>query len=523
MKITRRNFLQGTLASAVVPVSFSLSGCVGEAQIFQHGVASGDPLADRVILWTRVTIPETYQNIAPEVITVQWQIAVDQGFTQIIQQGSTEALSSKDYTVKVDADGLLADTRYYYRFILENKISPVGRTKTLPATSIDQVKLAFTSCSHYSFGYFNVYARMADQDDLDVVLHLGDYLYEYGNDDIYRNPFLLNRLHEPAHEMLTLADYRQRHALYKTDIDLQRLHQTHPMICIWDDHEFANDAWQSGAENHQPDTEGSWQTRSQAAIQAYYEWMPIREPEMGQSREKAYRNFRFGDLLNLTMLDTRFIGRDQQISTFDGSENNPERTLLGFEQETWLEQQLLSAQQVGITWKLLGQQVMMMPMRLAGSYLNKDTWDGYQAARLRLLDFIESQQINDVVVLTGDIHSSWAAELAKNPYDINQYNALTAKGALAVEFVTSSVTSPSIPLVGVQQIVGDAAQLLRVENWHIKYIDMKNRGFVKLTITHQQVKADWYHVPIVSTRNNFVQKARTFIVKQGKAQLLSSR
>lgn len=519
MTISRRGILQGTLITAVAPSVLSLSGCVASSDLYLHGVASGDPLSDRVILWTHITLPEKYQQHRQ--VDVQWQVALDSDFNQIILQGLTTASDTRDYTVKVDAIGLASNTRYFYRFIVEDIISPIGRTKTLPQDNVDQIKLAYTSCSHYSFGYFNVYARMAEQDDLDVVLHLGDYLYEYGNDDIYRNPLLINRKHVPAHEMVSLSDYRQRHALYKTDSDLQKLHATHPMICIWDDHEFANDAWIGGAENHQPETEGDWQTRAQVAIQAYYEWMPIREPISGM-KEKAYRNFRFGSLMDLNILDTRFIGRDQQIESFDGSESDPNRTLLGFEQETWLEDKLSLAQQDGVTWKLLGQQVLMLQLRFLGNYISKDTWDGYRKARKRLLNYVEDNGIDNLVVLTGDVHSSWAAEISKNPYKLDKYNPITSEGALAVEFVTPAVTSPSIPIAGIQQIIGNAAKILRLENPHIKYIDFENRGFVVLNIAEHQVKADWYHVPIVGIKNNHVSKAQSFIVKKGEAKLYRS-
>lgn len=522
MTVSRRHFLKASLAASVAPITLSLAGCKVEADdVFAHGVASGDPLADSVIIWTRISIPK---NISIPVnkalnVNVQWEVATTPDFKQIVRSGKAVTSMAVDFTVKVDVTGLAADTRYYYRFTVEKIVSPTGRTKTLPVGDVQQVNLAFTSCSHHAFGYFNVYDLIAKQDDLDAVLHLGDYVYEYGRYDIYNNAFLLDRQHEPAHEMVSLSDYRQRHAQYKKDKDLQALHSKHPVIAVWDDHEFANDTWQGGAQNHNPEKgEGDWAVRAKNAVQSYYEWMPIREPVAGK-REKAYRQFQFGQLLDLNMLDTRFYGRDKHIEKFDGAELDESRSLLGFEQESWLQNNLMAAKNNGTKWKLLGQQVQMMQIRAFGQYMNKDSWDGYQAARNRLLDFIDTNKIDNVVILTGDVHSSWAAEICKDPYDKNNYNANTGEGAVAVELVTPSVSSPSIPIPGVQQFVGDAAKVLRGENQHIKYIDMKNRGYVRLAITPEKVQAYWHHVPFVSFKNKYTYIDTSYIIKDGEAKL----
>lgn len=523
MEISRRGFLKGVTASAVVPGTALLQGCMVNVEgVFEHGVASGDPLQDRVILWTRISIPKNVKYTSGQIINVHWEMSEDERFLSIARNGTTTTSDAVDFTVKVDADGLSDNTRYYYRFKVEDVVSPVGRTKTLPEGDVEQLNIAFTSCSHYMFGYFNVYSRIADIDDLDAVLHLGDYIYEYGNKDLYRNPFLLDRKHEPDHEMVTLADYRTRHAQYKRDSDARYLHAKHPMICVWDDHEFTDNAWKGGARNHNPEKgEGDWGDRSRAAIQSYYEWMPIREPENSAhrtSRDQLYRTFRFGNLIEMIMLDTRYVGRDEQVK-LDGTERDENRSLLGFEQEQWLESSLVKAQQDGITWKMLGQQVQMMQLRAFGQYVNSDSWDGYQAARNRLLDFVEQKEIDNLVILTGDIHSSWAAEICKNPYDPKQYNFITGEGAKAVEFVTPSVTSPSIPVPGLQQVVGDAGKLLRLENQHIRYIDFKSRGFVLLRANKEKVVAEWLHVPVVGLRNDNVYLDRTFTVYAGESKL----
>jgi alkaline phosphatase D len=525
MSISRRNFLKGSALLTVMPMSLSLSGCTFKTNPFCHGVASGDPLHDAVIIWSRVTIPEEISeliDISDLTLPVRWQISLSPTFTQIIKEGVFETSQERDFTIKVDVTDLAPDSHYYYRFVIEEFeepiFSPVGRSKTLPQYDVSNVKLAMTSCSHFSYGYFNVYARIAEIDDLDAVLHLGDYLYEYGNEDVYRNPFLWGRLVEPKHEMISLADYRLRHATYKTDSDLQTLHKTHPMICIWDDHEFTNDTWRGGAKNHN-ENEGDWYIRAKAAIQAYYEWMPIREPQNGQ-REKAYRTFKFGQLLHLNMLDTRYIGRDEQVDIKDPTRLDPMRTLLGFEQEQWLEDNMLEASNDGVVWHLIGQQVQMMQIHMLGQPINGDAWDGYPAARERLLNFIEQNNIDNVIFLTGDVHSSWAANIAKNPYDWHQYNRFTHDGALAVEIVTPSVTSPSIPVPGLQQIIGDVGKVIKPENPHIRYVDLKNRGFVTLNITAERLTSQWHHVPVVGFKNtqSFIDK--TLYVNAGTPKLL---
>lgn len=523
---SRRNIIKASAALTLASSTLSLQACkeANPDSVFANGVASGDPWSDRVILWTRITVPKTVKLSPGQLIKVNWEIALDEKFKNKVNKGSAYTSDQLDFTVKVDADQLAANQHYFYRFMVNDVVSPTGRTKTLPEGDVEQLKIAFTSCSHFSYGYFNVYARMAEQKDLDVVLHLGDYLYEYGNKDLYRNPFLVDRQHEPVHEMVTLRDYRLRHAQYKRDKDLQALHSTHPVICIWDDHEFANDTWRGGAENHTEGKEGSWKDRSAAAIRAYYEWMPIREPDSrwftSNDREKAYRRFRFGNLMDLNILDTRFVGRSKHIDKFDGTaELLDDRSLLGFEQESWLETNLAQAQQQGVTWKLLGQQVQMMQIRTFGHYVNKDSWDGYQAARNRLLDFIGRESIDNVAILTGDVHSSWAAEITKDPYDFKKYNFFTSEGAQAVEFVTPSVTSPTIPVPGLQQLVGDAAKALQLENPHIKYIDFKNRGFVRLTITKEKMQADWFHVPVVGIPNKDLYLGWSMYVKAGQAKL----
>ena len=294
MALDRRDFLLGSAAAAAsLPW---LAACAGPGwqprpgNPFHHGVASGDPLADRVVLWTRVSPPPD----APESIPVRWSVARDPAMSFEVAHGRSVAGPRRDHTVKVDATGLSPGRSYFYRFSVLDHDSPVGRTRTLPSGSPSSVRLALCSGSNMAFGYFNAYALLARRTDLDAVLHLGDYLYEYAN-GTYGDGAPFGRIPQPDREIVTLADYRTRHAQYKSDPDLQEVHRQHPFIAIWDDHEIAKGAWLSGAQNHQPD-EGAWTARWQNAVRAYLEWMPIREVVMGQSA-RTYRRFRFGSLL----------------------------------------------------------------------------------------------------------------------------------------------------------------------------------------------------------------------------------
>ena len=369
----RRSFIRGMALGAVALSGLGLAGCGGsddaDGASFDHGVASGDPLTDRVILWTRV-------NTSEADVAVTWEVASDAGFVAVVASGTESANASRDHTVKVDATDLQPAKAYWYRFKVGATTSPIGRTKTLPIGSVAQVRLAVFSCANYPTGYFNVYAEAAKRDDLDATVHLGDYLYEYARGGYASaNAQALDRLVLPATEILTLADYRARHAQYKTDIDLQALHARAPMIAVWDDHEIANDTYRTGADNHQPATEGEFALRKAAAIQAYHEWMPTRV-SVG---ERIYRSFDFGNLVSLHMLDTRLIGRDKQLdyanyftatgfdaAGFTAAVADPARQLMGAEQTTWLQQQLRAST---ATWQVLGQQVLMGRMNIPAPIL----------------------------------------------------------------------------------------------------------------------------------------------------------
>lgn len=520
-RLTRRDFVAALAATGITAPALA-DGFRGRRPgdpdvAFAHGVASGDPLHDRVILWTRIT-PDQPDDL----VVGTWRIARDPGMRRVCGGGRFATDVRADFTVKVDAGGLEPGETYYYQFESGGRRSPIGRTRTLPRRRVDAMRIAFVSCSNFPYGYFNAYARIAERHDLDFVMHLGDYIYEYAAGQ-YSSPnpqVAAARSVAPANEIVSLLDYRLRHALYKTDPDLQEAHRQHPFICVWDDHESANDAWQGGAENHDPELgEGEWTARRRNAVRAYNEWMPIRD--RGAFDDRIWRRFRAGDLVDLLMLDTRLHGRDLQAA-FKGSPvlpvndptiTDPSRTLLGFDQEAWLYEQLVASQQRGTTWRLLGQQVMMAQLSpsFGTSILNPDQWDGYAPARERLFATIRDNGIDNVIVTSGDIHSAWCNDLASNPWSPD-YGA-NGKGVVAVEFVTPAVSSPG-PIPDPQVAAVQAAQL-RAVSPHMKYIDLDRRGYVLLDVNRQRVQGEVWHVPTVDARTAGQTLSAAFVTEAG--------
>jgi alkaline phosphatase D len=514
MNISRRDFLVTTAAAGVSGlVRLEGQQTPTARKVFRHGVASGDPLGDRVILWTRVTAPP---NAVPE---VSWAVARDAAFRRIVARGTTPTAASRDFTVKIDAGGLDPATTYFYRFQALGERSPTGRTRTLPVSNAQRVRLALASCANYPYGYFNVYRNIAARADLDAVLHLGDYLYEYANGQ-YGDGTSLGRVPNPDRELVGFEDYRLRHAQYKSDPDLQEVHRQHPFVVVWDDHEFANNAWQDGAGNHNPDRgEGEWGPRRAAAVRAFFVWLPIRE-DRATRQPRIYRSFAFGDLADLVMLDTRLVGRDEQAVKRDSIAviDDPVRSLLGRAQEQWLFSELTASSRSNVTWQLLGQQVMFAAGSLPGAEaVSTDTWEGYRPARQRVLDAITGLKLPNVVVLTGDVHSSWAYDIALNPWD--GYDAATGRGAIAVEFVTPAISSPS----GFANDRGPEriATLLRTRP-HLRYIEGLHRGYVVLDVTRQRAQADWYVVPTVSERSRAERFDKGFVTEAGRPHLVEA-
>ena len=516
MTFTRRDFLA---TGAIAIGSASLAGVdrvfarQGSEAVFRHGIASGDPLRDRVVLWTRVT-----PGRPDEVIDVGWMLARDARMSRVFASGSVRTSAARDYTVKLDAVALEPGTTYYYRFSARGARSPVGRTRTLPARPTSRARLAIVSCSNFPFGFFNVYGRIAARRDLDAVLHLGDYIYEYANGR-YGNrnegdgrP--LGRAVVPDKEIITLSDYRARYAQYREDPDLQAAHRQHAFITVWDDHEFANNAWREGAQNHDA-SEGAWTDRQAAALQAWREWMPVREAPNAAYR--LYRQFAFGDLADLLMLDTRIEGRELQVPRTDVTAlERTSRQLLGRTQEEWLFENLRDSTAAGKPWQVLGQQVMFAPqVARGGAVLNADSWDGYRAARDRVFDAAEAAKTNHLLVLTGDVHSAWAYDLAREPFTPKTYDPDTGKGAIGTEIVTPSVTSPN-------GLRADQIGTIMSLRPHLKYVSGEHRGYVVLDLTRERLQADWWYVPTILERTASEQFGKGMVSEARRPHLVAA-
>lgn len=458
---------------------------------FLHGVASGDPLTDRVILWTRVSPADTSLPV-----TVNWRIAADTNFTTIINSGSFITSAARDFTVKVDADGLQPGTWYYYDFETGGSHSLIGRTKTAPSGAVSQARFAVASCAKYSKGFFNAYARIGERNDIDAVIHLGDYIYESDDEGDAGRPM------EPLARCSTLTMFRTRYAQYHSDLDLVYARQQYPWINVWDDHETGNDCWQYGSE-HFPDST-QFAHIKQDATQAYFEWIPIREDSTRPG--SIYRKLQYGDLIDFLMLDTRREGRMKPLEFGDTMIFDANRTILGHEQYDWLIAQLDSS---SAQWRILGQQVMMAQLRFLGSLVNNDQWNGYSAERDKLLNYIADSSINNVVTLTGDVHSSFAWDV---PKDVAQYDSATHQGSIAVEFITPAIVSSdpdfSFPFAPVKN-----------NNPSIQYLDMVHNGYVVLDVTPGKVQGDFYFVETTNVRKSTENFSAAFYTLDGTRYL----
>lgn len=504
MAITRRTFAR-SLTTAGIAGMFSGRAPAQVSGSFRHGVASGDPLMNRVIIWTRIT-PASPEDLIP----VEWRISDDSGMRRILQRGLTYTNAGWDYTVKVDVTRLDPGTTYYYQFSLRGELSPVGRTKTLAAGSPARLRFALASCSNLPYGYFNAYRAIAARADLDFVMHVGDYIYEYGNGD-FGDGSSMGRIPSPNKEIITLADYRQRHAQYRSDADLQEAHRQHPWIVVWDDHETANDAYSGGAQNHTPASEGDWSARRFVAAQAWEEWLPVRRNPYLDS--DIYRSFRFGSLADIVMLDTRLAGRSQQVAVDSPLILDSSRTLLGADQEAWFLRELSSSKERGTRWRIVGQQIMMgQLLNPNGTPFNPDQWDGYVAARNRILQHLATNAIGNVVVLTGDIHSSWGNEISVNPF------SPSLNTRLAVEFVTPGITSPGID--DQAQATGLEGQVTATHP-HVKYVNLFRRGYTLVDITPERAQAEWYHVSTITERSAQQDLARVLRTASGENRLVA--
>lgn len=565
--ITRRRFLSlSAKGVGLAIVSQGLMGCLDsnddDSNVmpveFTHGIASGDPTQSSIILWTRAIPTDNNYNGS---IAIGWEVATDSQFTNMVTNGFARTNSEKDYTLKVDAIGLSPGTEYFYRFMSANSMTQTGRAKTLPEGTVSSVKLAVMSCSNYPAGFFNVYDMASNESDLDAVLHLGDYIYEYARGGYAsENAASLGREVLPDAEILSLSDYRTRYAQYRSDPSLQRLHETIPFICVWDDHEITNDAYRDGAENHQ-DNEGDYEVRKMVALQAYFEWMPIR-PVIENDNEIINRSFRFGNLVDLMMLDTRIVGRDQQLSLtsyidpatgqFDSNRfvadvSDPNRTLLGANQLKWLQDELATS--TG-TWQVLGQQVLMGRMNLPAAIVTQ---------QLGIAEFAELGQIAILAQRAAASDPSLTPQelafLAENadrltpqvqallalpniPYNLDAWDGYAAERevilatakqlnknlvvlagdthnawannikdmsgeVVAVEFATASVSSP-----GLESYLGIAPEDIPATEVGIvslvpdlQYLNASDRGYMTVTFTTERVTSQWHFVDTILSQN----------------------
>ncbi|MFI6767591.1 alkaline phosphatase D family protein [Streptomyces sp. NPDC050355] len=534
-QISRRTAVTAVAATAaLLPFAGAATAYAQQApeqsRFFQHGVASGDPLPDGVLLWTRVTptpsaTPGSGRGPATD---VRWQVAADKDFATVVARGSVKTSAATDHTVKADVRGLRPATHYYYRFTVDGQHSPVGRTRTAPAhdTAAGNVRFGVVSCANWESGYFSPYRHLAARTELDAVLHLGDYLYEYKSGE-YPDFKYVVRPHSPAHELLTLADYRIRHGAHKTDPDALAMHATHPVIAIWDDHEFADNAWRGGAVNHSPDTEGPWSARMAAAKQAYFEWMPVRPSTAGTT----YRRLRFGTLADLHLLDLRSF-RDEQAKPGSGAVDDPSRTITGRAQLDWLKAGL---ERSDTAWRLVGTSVMVsqvafgaVPAHLLGPLAeilgipkeglaaNTDQWDGYTDDRHELLSHLSDRGIDNTVFLTGDIHMAWANEV---PLKAATYPATRP---VATEFVVTSVTSDNVDdflhvAPHTVSLAGVAA--IRAANRHVKWLDMDSHGYGVLDVSAERTQMDYFGISDKTDPQATSTHLRSYRTRTGSRQI----
>jgi len=453
-----------------------------ELVTFRHGVASADPLPDGVLLWTRCT------TVASRPVQVDWWIGITADPAAAVARGTTEASAEGDFTVHVDVGGLEPATTYRYGFVADGVASPVGRTRPAPAPGAPTgggLRLGLASCANWPCGYFNAYANLAAR-DLDLVVHVGDYIYENDSSGSrLRSP----RAHRPPGVLVTLDDYRARYAQYRTDPDLQALHARHPVVAVWDDHELAGGAWRDGATAHFPRHHGPWAARRDAAVRAYREWIPGRASALPRS---VCRTVRLGPLGDLVLLDTRLIGRDRPLNDGRGPAvrvARRDRALLGEAQWEWLDQEVTAST---ARWLLVCNQVMLAPLPLlrvgSGLGVNASQWDGYPAERDRLYRLLQRRgRTSNVAVLTGDLHSSWASDLP-----------------VGAEFVSPSVTTDCFadsvlpPVPGASSL---ARRILRWQNRHVRLADLEHHGYVVVDVTAEAVQADWWHLDTIARRD----------------------
>lgn len=536
--LTRRSLF--TLAGAGAAMAAAPAAAAGFGSGFTHCVASGEPAATSVLLWTRY--------VAGAEAKLTWQVSETESFAKPIAEGNVTASPARDWCAKGVATGLSPDRWYFYRFLApDGTASPVGRTRTLPEGPSAKFRMAVFSCSNFGFGWFNAYGHAVEVNDCDLAVHLGDYIYEYAKGTYpSAEQTIPDRLLAPESEIVALTDYRLRYATYRADPDLQRLHQVLPMIAVWDDHESANDSYENGAENHQEGAEGTWAVRKAAAKQAYREWLPV--------ADTAYSAYQIGNLATLFRIDTRLEGRDQQfrlenvmqgakdpqalmaaLGKFrDGEWAAKDRQLLGEAQEGWLAEALAASTRAGTHWQVLAQQVLMGNLRTpkgfadglgaelpdyvrtrlaaaaaasqAGLPSNMDAWDGYPAARARVFEAALAANAN-LVVLAGDTHNAWAFDLAHEGTPVG------------VELGGNSVSSPGFETYLTFVKPDTLAAALVAENEQLKWADTSQRGYMMVELTPARATTEYRFTGSVKQRSTRLAGTKRFTTDKGSAKL----
>ncbi len=541
-EVSRRRFLRAgaatgvaLLASEAVPrLQAPAQAQTAEApnDIFLHGVASGDPLDDRVIIWTRVSgMPAT-----PGEVPVSWSMAVDEAMTKVVATGATSARSGHDWTVHVDVSGLKPATSYWYAFEVNGVRSPTGRTRTARAPDDPgEIRLGVVSCAAWPGGFFTAYRLLARR-DVDLVVHLGDYIYEF-----YRK---VQRDHDKPAPAVTLDDYRGRYRQYRGDPDLQALHHRHPIAAVWDDHEVAGNAWAGGASSHQPSTQGPWAQRRAAAMQAYFEWLPVRRPDPDRPA-RIWRSLALGGAAELVLIDTRHDGRDKQVDarTPDPRQalDDPGRSMISVEQREWLAERLTGSE---ATWRLVANQVLFSPFGLElpgplaafgsrfgiladGVAINPDSWDGYGGERSRVLAILAEQTARNTVFLTGDVHSSWAFEVP---------GKAGANNPAAVELVVPAISSTPFGrlLGGSNGVIADylgqgnlinqlVTSAIESQLEYLRWSEVGSNGYVVASITPERVWAEWWHVKGVGPDDKSEHRGAAWQINAGTSRLVAAK
>ena len=550
-RIDRRQLILAMAASGALPGCMNSNALRHAGGRFRHGVASGDPDTDSIVLWTRITG-------VSDPVDVTWEVSADPSFDTVLLRGSSMASEAADFTVKVVAGPLASGQTLYYRFAALGEVSPTGRTRLFSTKGEERVGIGLASCSNYAFGHFNAYDAIARDPCVDIVLHTGDYIYEYGagewGDETGK---VIGRQHDPSHEIVTLNDYRRRHAQYKSDPGAQAMHAAHPFVACWDDHEVTNNPWTGGAQNHQSETEGDYAARRAAALQAYFEWMPLRNPQPGQPQEAFWRSYQLGGLATLVTLESRHTGRGRQVDYAEHSPairnradrdrfmqeviGDPARRMLAPEMEAFFEGAMARSVARGEPWRLVGNaspiarmlvpdlEAAGIPESLApaseriGAGPNlfwkgkwnlpfyTDTWDGYPAAREALYAAADRAGARDLIFLTGDSHSFWENSLSDE-----------LGKPIGIEIGTAGISSPGDFVEtgwledGPERLNKLFADALAEVNW----TEDRYQGYVRIELSRTEAQVDFVAVNTCLSPEYKVRTVRKTLIRKLDSQLV---